>query len=230
MGFYFESVSSDIFAALLLIAGGIYVYIRLVVFQYWQRRGVPTLDPCFPFGNFGPAALQTLSIGEVAQNIYNKSTDRFIGVYAITKPILIVRDPDLIRGILIRDFAHFVDRGIYINLKDPMSVGLNTVTGTKWKNLRAQLLPVFAPARLKTMFTTILDCGASLQNYMHNAAKNEELVDVREIAACFMTDVVASIIFGLEVNSIENPDTEFRRFGRIVSKCLIYFNNAILHR
>lgn len=218
MGFYFESLSYDIIAAILFFAGASYVYIKLVVFQYWQRRGIPTLDPSFPLGNFGPAVLQRLSIGEVAQNLYNKSTERFFGVYAITKPILMLRDPDLIRGILIKDFAHFVDRGIFVDEKtDPMSVSLATMSGNTWKNMRAKLSPMFSSGKLKAMFSTIMDCGVSLQKYMQNAAINEEVIEVLEIAACYSTDIIASVAFGVAVNSIENPDTPFRRYGRKVS-------------
>lgn len=218
MGIYFGNLSSDIIAGLLLIAGASYVYIKLVIFQYWQRRGVPALVPSFPFGNFGPAVLQRLSIGEVAQNLYNKSTERFFGVHVMTKPILMLRDPDLIRAVLIKDFAHFVDRGLYVDDKmDPMSVSLATMSGNKWKNMRAKLSPMFSSGKLKAMFSTILDCGASLQKYMQNAAKNEDVIEVREIAACYTTDIIASVAFGVEINSIENPDTPFRRYGRKVS-------------
>lgn len=180
MGFYFVNLSSDIFVGLILIAGASYVYIKLVVFKYWERRGVPALVPSFPLGNFGPAVLQRLSIGEVAQNLYNQSTERFVGVYAITKHILILRDPVLIHGIFITDFGHFVDRGLYVNEKlDPFSASLSTLSGIRWKNLRTKLSPLFTPVKIKAMFSTILDCGASLRNYMHNAAKNEKLIDLR---------------------------------------------------
>lgn len=218
MGLYFENWSADIIVGLVLIVGALYVYLKLVIFQYWKRRSVPALVPSFPFGNFGPAVLQRLSIGEVVQNLYNKSTERFFGVHVITKPVLILRDPDLIRGIFIKDFAHFADRGVYINEKlDPLSANLFTMHGMKWKNMRAKLSPVFTSGKLKAMFSTILDCGASLQSYMNNAANNEDVIEVREIAACYTTDIIASAAFGVDVNSIENPDTPFRRYGRQVS-------------
>lgn len=217
MGFYFENVSSDIVVSFVVILGAVYVYVKLVMFQYWQRRGVPTLVPSFPLGNFGPSILQRLSIGEVVQNLYNSSTERFVGVHVIGKPKLILRDPELIHGVLIKDFSHFVDRGVYINEKlDPLSVNLITMHGDKWKTMRSRLSPVFTSGKLKAMFSTILSCGTPLQKYMHNAAKNEEVIEVREIAACYTTDIIASVAFGVDINSVENPDTAFRRYGRLV--------------
>lgn len=222
MGLYFANLPADIFAVLILIVCAAYVYMKLVVFQYWERRGIPSLKASFPLGNFGPAALQRLSVGEVLRNLYNQSTDRFIGVHVMARPILILRDPELIRRIFIKDFAHFHSRGIYVDEKvDPMSVSLPTVSGIKWKNMREQLTPAFTAARLKEMFSMILDSGVSLQNVMYKAGEKAEVIDVRELAACYTTDAIVSLAFGLESNSIENPDAEFRQFGRKVSKCLL---------
>lgn len=218
MGFYFENWSSDIIAGIVVIVGAVYVYMKLVVFQYWKRRGVPAFETSFPFGNFAPVLLQKLSIGELIQNLYNKSTERFVGLQAITKPLLILRDPDLIRAVFIKDFAYFVDRGVYSNEKtDPLSAHLFSMNGEKWKNLRTKLTPVFTSGKLKAMFSTLLDCGESLQKFMHNAAKNEDVVEVREIAARYTTDIIASVAFGVEINTMDNPNTAFRRYGRKVS-------------
>jgi cytochrome P450 family 6 len=41
-------------------------------------------------------------------------------------------------------------------------------------------------------------------------------VDVRETMARFTTDVIASCAFGINSNSLKNPDAEFRRYMRNV--------------
>jgi cytochrome P450 family 6 len=41
-------------------------------------------------------------------------------------------------------------------------------------------------------------------------------VDVRETSARFTTDVIASCAFGINANSLNNPDAEFRRYMRNV--------------
>lgn len=47
-------------------------------------------------------------------------------------------------------------------------------------------------------------------------ATDNKSVEVRELAARYTTDIIASVAFGIEVNTIDNPDAEFRRYGRKV--------------
>lgn len=78
--------------------------------------GVKFLEPRFPFGNFGPTILQKKTAGELVADIYKDNTEPFIGIFGVMRPILIVRDPKLVRQIFIKDFQHFVDRGVYIGI------------------------------------------------------------------------------------------------------------------
>lgn len=70
------------------------------------------------------------------------------------------------------------------------------------------------------MFSTLLECGEPLQKYISKMATANKTVEVRELAARYTTDIIASVAFGLDVNTIDNPDAEFRRFGRKVNLIL----------
>lgn len=76
--------------------------------------------------------------------------------------------------------------------------------------------PVFTSGKLKAMFSTLLNCGEPLQKYINKMSAENKSVEFRELAARYTTDIIASVAFGLEVNTIDNPNTEFRRFGRKV--------------
>jgi len=41
-------------------------------------------------------------------------------------------------------------------------------------------------------------------------------LDVKEVAAKFTTDVIGSTAYGLNVNSLNDPDAEFRKYGRMI--------------
>lgn len=55
--------------------------------------------------------------------------------------------------------------------------------------MRTKLTPAFTSGKLKAMFSSLVDCGASLQNHLGTLCANGELLDVRDVAASYTTDV-----------------------------------------
>lgn len=43
---------------------------------------------------------------------------------------------------------------------------------------------------------------------------NRVELNVRELIAAYATDVIASVAYGLEAKTLENPDSDFRRIGK----------------
>lgn len=62
----------------------------------------------------------------------------------------------------------------------------------------------------------IHECSKHLVNYLDILVRKEEPVNVREVAARFTTDVVGSCGFGVEMNSLSEKESEFRRVGKSV--------------
>lgn len=218
MGLYFENIFADLTVGLALICVVFWVYVKFFVFTYWERRSIKYFEPSFPFGNVGPTVMQKMHIGVCAQELYRRTTEPFIGMFGVTRPTLMVRDPELLRLIFIKNFSHFIDRGVYIDEKhDPLSGHLFSLNGEKWKNLRTKLTPAFTSGKLRAMMTTLLNCGDILQKHVGEAAKSGNVMDVRDVTANFTTDIIASVAFGLETNSFDDPDNEFRHYGRKVT-------------
>lgn len=193
-----------------------YFYVKYA-YTYWSKRGVPSQPTEFPFGNFKKSFKQILSPAEQMQEIYVSSNEPFLGVYGFLRPILFLRDPEIIRNVLVRDFQHFQDHGLFHDESiDPLLGNLFHSSGAKWRNLRVKLSPTFTSGKLKAMFSTLVESGGPLQEYIAKSVKNSELVDVRELSARYATNIIASVAFGVDINSIDNPDTEFRHYGRKV--------------
>lgn len=232
----FTILFSHLAFALVAVAFTIcYFYIRYV-YAYWQRRGVAHLKPLFPFGNFRKNLMQELSIGEQIDEIYRSTTEPFVGAYAVFRPILIPRDPTLIRAMLIKDFQHFTDRGVYNNEEnEPLTGMLFSTTGDKWRNLRTKLTPTFTSGKMRSIFGTILDCKRSLEEHVREAAHADKWVEAYEMSACYTTNVigepqiashslsiqfnvifftVASVAFGIDINCLADPNIPFRLYGR----------------
>lgn len=118
-------------------------------YSYWERKGFKTLpDFSYLVGHFKSTFSQKASLGDWALELYNGTKEPFIGIYGIFRPMLLVRDAELIRSILIKDFTNFTDRGIHCDEEyDPLSGNLFALPGQKWKNMRAKLTPTFTSGK-----------------------------------------------------------------------------------
>lgn len=189
----------------------------------WPRRGIPHIAPNFPFGNFTAVFAQTQSFAHLIRALYYDVSvaparaTRFVGIYAGLRPTLLVRDPALVHAVLVRDFAHFHDRGLYVDERgDPLSGNLVSLSGERWRRLRAKLSPAFTAAKVRAMFGCIVSGGASLEwklNEQHNGGQHQVL-EVHELVAQFTTNVIASVAFGLDIDCIREPELAFRAMGR----------------
>lgn len=216
MGFLFKNL--PVWLELGALIATVLYYVVEYLYSYWRRRGVTNLQPIFPFGHFGATFRGKVSMGEQIASIYNKTKDLpFTGVYLSVIPALIVNDPELVKHVLIKDFQYFHDRGIHSNEeRDPLSGNLFSLPGEKWKNLRAKLTPTFTSGKLKQMFKTLTDVGVVLDGYIDNVASQKEPIEIRDLFARYTTDIIASVAFGIDVDSINDPNVEFRVMGRRV--------------
>jgi len=202
-----------VLSALALTA--IYVYFK-VSFSYWKKRGVPTLNPIPPFGDIGGAFFKRKNASQLLNESYKAfEGKKFGGLYSFTVPSLLVRDPELIKDILVKDFDKFYSRGIVINEKaEPLQGHLVALSGSKWRNLRVKLTPTFTAGKMKMMFGTLVECGKELQGCLQEYADKREAIEIKDILARYTTDVIASCAFGIQCNCLKNPDAEFRKWGK----------------
>lgn len=69
---------------------------------------------------------------------------------------------------------------------------------------------------MKMMFGTVRDVGEKFVRTLRAESSEavDNVIEVKDIAARFTTDVIGSCAFGLECNSLEDPDNEFREKSR----------------
>ncbi|KAL1462449.1 hypothetical protein WDU94_014283 [Cyamophila willieti] len=131
-----------------------------------------------------------------------------------------VTDPELVKNFLIKDFDHFMDRGLFEadETREPLVAHLFNKTGSDWKRLRNKLSPTFTSGKIKYMTPLIVKCSDNLVNAISKqfADSNQISLEMKDYCARFTTDVIGSTVFGMEINSLENPDSEFRRISQLV--------------
>ncbi|XP_011862711.1 PREDICTED: probable cytochrome P450 6a13 isoform X1 [Vollenhovia emeryi] len=205
----------EILCGIVAVILAVYYYLTKN-FNFWKSRGIRGPKPIPGFGNFKDVMLCNISMGDYLTELYNTYKDeRMIGIFTRTTPVLIVKDPDLIKDILIKDFSVFSHRGLPVStIAEPLSQHLLGLEPKRWRPLRINLSPAFAPGKIKDMFSLILACADHLVQYMENIASKNEPVECRELTAKYMTDVIGSCAFGIEMKALSSEDSEFRRMGR----------------
>jgi cytochrome P450 len=114
-----------------------------------------------------------VSIGKYLQQIYEKHSDKpYVGIFAFDKPILLIRDLELVKNILVKDFQNFTDRVIILDEKlDPLfSRNLFVIKSQRWRQLRTNLTPVFTSGKMKMMFYLLETCGKELADFLDKAS------------------------------------------------------------
>lgn len=188
-------------------------------YHYWRSKNIPHDEPSFPYGNiegFG----KTIHPAHFMQQLYKKykpTGAKYCGVYFLVRPVAVMLDLDLIKQILIKDFANFNSRGIFYNeVDDPLSAHLFSLDGEEWKKLRHKLSPTFTSGKMKFMFPTIVEVGERFRDCLFDVVKEHEELEIKDLLARFTTDVIGTCAFGIECNSLKDPNAEFRRHGRDV--------------
>lgn len=213
-GMFFHSTALIGLLAIVVL----YVHFRRR-YRFWRDLGVAYIPPTFPTGNVSDFLKSSIHFSYVIQKLYvklrHRGVDDYAGIYFFGNPVFLVLSPEFAKTVLVRDFHHFMDRGIYFNAEvDVLSANIFFLRGGKWKALREKLTPTFSSGKLKQMFFTILDVGRRLEQHLLPLAEARADVDVRDILGRFMTDVIASCAFGLETDCIGDPKSRFREMGK----------------
>jgi cytochrome P450 family 6 len=238
MAFILFSFWSDFLLCLSFLFMVLYLWNRRA-HSYWKRKGVPGPKPTFILGHMGGMITMKSSIGETFSDIYTETKHLpHAGAYMALRPTWVVNDLELIKRLLIGDFAHFTDHAFAFDFDhEPLAQNLFNMRGEKWKKLRIKLTPTFTLSRMKQMFETLERCAHTMMEYMES--NHEETMDVKEILAKFSTDVIGSAAFGLECDSFKNPEAEFRMMGkkllnppthRAILRSLIFFLPDLMNK
>lgn len=205
----------------------LYILYSIIRRQYtfWSDSNIPHLTAKFPYGNLEKVAKNERSFGTVIYDIYKESQEPILGFYLFFKPAILIRDREIVKNILTKDFSHFHSRGVYLDKRDSFSCNLFSLEGEEWRSLRNRLTPAFTSGTLKGMFDNITLIGDTLVKNFEKLAEQKSEIDIRDLASCYVADCLASIAFGqTDVSSIKNPDHEFRMNVRRLNDNSSYLN------
>lgn len=183
-------------------------------YRYWTKRGFPTDESNFPFDSITGVGTKVHNAEKFEEYYQRFKGEPVVGLFLMFTPALTVHDPALIQSILVKDFASFHDHFIYFNeVSDPLSAHLVAIEGQKWRERRTTLAPTFSSGKMKIMFDLITTIGDKLVASLGKSLGDSDEHEVYEWFRRYTTDVIANLSFGLDSNCLENPKSEFRKYG-----------------
>lgn len=129
-------------------------------YSYWKRRNIPFIKPHPIFGNIKDIVTFSTNAAYHFQKLYQHEkakNEPVVGLFVLNKPCLLVRDPELVKNILVQDFNKFSNR---FSASDPHSDTLGSenllfAKNPRWKSIRQKLTPTFSSGKIKQMFPLI---------------------------------------------------------------------------
>lgn len=182
-----------------------YIYAKYKL-SYWRKCGVKTPPTHLIFGNFKDVVMLKKRPAEVLCDIYNNAdpNDPYIGFYIFHKPMLLLRDPDLIKKIMITDFDIFPNRRF--GSRDQKDVtdleSLLAMQQPKWKYVRSKLTSAFTGQKMKIVTPSIVECGKLMLNYIDNLPAGVG-VEPKDMSSRYIVDILNSYAFGVNTNSFD---------------------------
>ncbi|KAL4709663.1 hypothetical protein ACJJTC_007394 [Scirpophaga incertulas] len=205
-----------IFTALLLLCVVAFYFYNKNVYNYWKKKGVKHSKPILFLGTNAKNFLMQLSRSEIIEKVYwDFPNEKVVGFYNATRPELIIRDPELVKNVLMRDFTHFTARGFAPDKShvETFLKNLFFVEGDLWKSLRTRMTPAFTSGKLRAMFPLIVERAEKLEERAMSAVKLNKPIDARDLIARYATEFIAVCGFGFENDALKDDDCEFRQFG-----------------
>ncbi|XP_076657346.1 uncharacterized protein LOC143361655 [Halictus rubicundus] len=200
----------------LVVGAALYYYLKGLT-TFFKDRGIPEARSVPLFGSLWKVLLQQRNFAEIVNDIYKENPDtKYIGVYDFSTPMIMIRDPELIKSVTVKNFEHFQDhRSLKADDIEPMfSKNLFALTGERWKEVRNLLSPAFTSSKMKAMFKLMRECAVNYGNYFATLPEKDRCVELKDAFTRYTNDVIATCAFGINVDSMANRENTFYVYGR----------------
>jgi len=209
--------------ALSILAGILVVYYYLKYCkrpQQFVRHGIP----CSKQGmlrSFIQIFVLPKSFTIIIRELYDTHSEaKYVGLYQFTRPIVMLRDLDLIKSVCIKNFESFQDHLFFgTDNQDPLfGKNLLALRGDRWRDVRALLSPAFTGSKMKGMFQLMSECAVNFAEHLKTTVPPEgRAMEMRETVTRYANDVIATCAFGISVDSMKHPENDFFVHGKKIT-------------
>lgn len=133
------------------------------------------------------------------------------GLFELRRHLFIVNDPETIRNITIKDFDSFHDhRQVFDAQGELLGRSVTVLRGQEWRDMRSTLSPAFTGSKMRQILQLVTECTQRAAGILLSDARKGPLeMDMKELCSRITTDVIASAVFGISINSLKDRDNEF---------------------
>ncbi|XP_059051541.1 probable cytochrome P450 9f2 [Achroia grisella] len=201
---------------LLTFLAAYYIYLYYKAHDYFRKRDIKFLPGVPLFGNSLQSTLLKSHIWEDVDVVYKSFPDeKYVGYIEGTVPVILVREPTLIKAITVKDFDHFVNHKDFFDRDiEPLFAGsLIQMKDDRWRDMRVTLSPAFTGSKMRLMMPFMTEISKNIVEYIKGTENPTNESDVNDLVRRYTVDVIASVGFGLQVNSLKDKNNDFFRLG-----------------
>ncbi|XP_065167001.1 cytochrome P450 9e2-like [Atheta coriaria] len=206
---------------LIIIAAAIGLYSYVSCFKFWRNKGVKQAPTWTSIKENFQTTIKRLSFMDLHLRNYRRDSklSRYIGLYQFGRPTLMIRDPELLKQIAVKDREKFLNRETLVRPgNDPFwDFNLFALSGEKWRIMRSTLSPAFTSNKMKAMFVLMDETARDFTNYFAKDAAKQGTYQMKDTYRRFATDVIANCAFGHKCNSLFEKDNPFYMQGIAIS-------------
>ncbi|XP_077296613.1 uncharacterized protein LOC143918549 [Arctopsyche grandis] len=216
---------------------------------YYKRRGIKNLPFDFLIvGNVLKNLIGKEHLMDAIYKVYNAfPNEKYVGFVAANRGVIMLKDLEIIKKATIKDFENFPSHSTNIDASFDPILGryLLFITGDEWKDMRATLSPAFTSSKLRNMISLVDETGKQIVDFISgkiNEPDNKERglieVEMGDVLSRYTNDVLASTVYGVTVNSLNERHNEFYNMGMKtyevtgiqLLKLIVYFSFPFLIR
>ncbi|XP_022915991.2 cytochrome P450 6k1-like isoform X1 [Onthophagus taurus] len=188
---------------------------------YWLKKNVHSLSIFSIIGTLKMLTLQ-MSIGDFLWNAYNRTENKLVGFHIGATPSVLLKDVNLIKTILVKDFENFNHRTVATNYEgDPLGTKMMfALRNPSWRLMRKSFSATFTTGKIRRMYPNLNKVGDNLVDFI-KTHENRKL-DAKEMFHTFSTDVITANALGIEANSFMDNDAISRTFTKKIFPCNLW--------
>nr|XP_033323894.1 cytochrome P450 9e2-like [Megalopta genalis] len=207
----------SVLVALAAVAVVVYYYAYRGL-NYFKKHGIDHIKPTPFLGNMGQFVFRKKPMADVLKRTYYHNPDaKYVGFYEFSVPIIVLRDVELIKNVAIKNVDSFAEHRDFIpaELNPLFEKMLFVLGGNEWKDVRAQLTPIFTSSKIKAMFMLMTQVASRFADYLTKLPEEERSeLEFKNVMTKYTNDVIASCVFGLDVDTFKDPDNALYANGK----------------